>query len=100
MNDHQIFLPVQNSYIVSAFDNSWISLAAPQKLVLWSLHMLEGIPRLAIKCLKVAINAAVVNSETVSRCTTFTEKHANTATYAFVPMGLHTGPCFISMGPA
>ena len=62
--------------------------------------MMVGVPRLAMKRLNVAMNAAVVNSETASRCTAFTEKHTNTATYAFVTTGLRTGPCFINIGPA
>ena len=49
--------------------NSTSSRAAPTKLVPWSLHITDGFPLLAINRRRVAMNEAVVKSETNSKCT-------------------------------
>ena len=56
----------------------------------WSLKMRDGFPLLAIKCRRQAIKTSVVKSETISRCTAFTESETNTHTYDLTRVGFHT----------
>ena len=79
--------------------NSPSSLAAPTKLVPWSIHITDGFPLLAINRRRVAMNEAVVKSDTYSKCTALVAKHTKTATYDFRMEGLRMGPDFVRMGP-
>ena len=62
------------------------------------MNMVAGLPRRATNLRKVEMNAAVVRSDTSSKCTAFTEKHTNTYTYALVITGLRIDPDLISIG--
>ena len=92
--------PICSSEFLTNSTNSWISLAAPMKFMPWSLHMMDGFPRRAMKRQNVAINVVVVSSVTGSTCTAFTDRETNKATYALVMTDFLTRPGLIQIGPA
>ena len=58
-------------------NSSSISHLASKQLVPWSLNTREGFPGCEVKCLRQAINASLVRSETSSKCTALTDNAMN-----------------------
>ena len=79
--------------------NSPSSFAAPTNLMPWLLHITDGFPLLAINWQRVAINEAVVRSDTSSKSTALAVKQTKTATYDLRMVGLPLGPVFVKIGP-